>query len=50
MATLSNWSENLPSNASLVVKGPDYTRSIWRDIAVGLSESLDWPGSGGGSN
>ena len=50
MATLSNWSENLPSDSSLVVKAPDYVRSIWRDTAIGLAESLDWPGSGEGSN
>ncbi len=49
MATLRNWSESLPSDDSLVVKAPGYTRSIWRDITTGLSESLFWPGSGGGS-
>lgn len=50
MATLSNWSETLPSDSSLVVKAPGYMRSIWRDITIGLSESLFWPGSGGDSN
>lgn len=50
MATLSNWSESLPSDDSLVVKAPGYVRSIWRDITLGLSESLAWPGSGGASN
>ncbi len=50
MATLSNWSENLPSDSSLVIKAPGYARSIWRDITIGLSESLFWPGSGGASN
>ncbi len=49
MATLSDWSESLPSDSSLVVKAPGYARSIWRDITTGLSESLEWPGSGGGS-
>ena len=50
MATLSNWSENLPSDSSLMVKAPSYVRSIWRDIAAGMTESRSWPGSGGGSN
>lgn len=50
MATISNWTEGLPSDTSLVVKGPAYMRSIWQSVAVGLDESLYWPGSGGGSN
>ena len=50
MATLSNWTENLPSDNSLVVKAPEYMRNIWRDVSLGMAESLEWPISGGGSS
>ncbi|KKM91685.1 hypothetical protein LCGC14_1226000 [marine sediment metagenome] len=45
-----NWIEGQPSDDSLVVKAPRFLRSTWRVTAQGLAESLEWPGSGGGSN
>ena len=50
MPTLSNWTENLPSDDSLVVKAPEYMRGIWVDTTSGMAESVEWPGTGGGSS
>lgn len=49
MADLSNWTEQLPSDDSRVYKGPGFLRDAWKLIAQGMAESLEWPGSGGGS-
>ena len=44
------WTEGSPSDTSLVAKAPTYMRDVWKQIALGLDESVYWPGSGSGSN
>ncbi len=48
MATI-NWLEDNPSSNSKVGDAPGFVRNIWSSTAVGMAESLEWPGSGGGS-
>ncbi len=48
MATI-DWNEGNPSGTSKVGDAPDFVRNIWGGLSVGLAESLEWPGSGGGS-
>ena len=49
MATI-DWNEGNPSGTSKVGDAPDFVRNIWSGLGAGLAESLEWPGSGGGSN
>ena len=46
MSTIA-WNESVPSGTSVVE--PTIARSVWSSLAVGLSEVVYWPGSGGGS-
>lgn len=39
-----------PGSTSTASSGDDYSRSLMSSIALGLSTSYIWPGSGGGSN
>ena len=43
------WDESLPSNTSSAALGDDEIRSMKTNIAGGLSTSMYWPGTGGGS-
>jgi hypothetical protein len=44
------WDESFPSDTSKVAKAPAYMRNLWKQIALGLDESLKWPGSGTGTD
>lgn len=44
------WTETVPSGTSLVGQFPDYAKSIWTTLALGMATEHFWPGSGGGSD
>ena len=44
------WTESVPSGTSLVGQFPDYAKSIWTTLALGMAKEHFWPGSGGGSD
>lgn len=44
------WAESVPSGTSLVGQFPDYAKSIWTTLAIGLAKEHYWPGTGGSSD
>ena len=44
-----SWNESVPSPSSAASSGDDEIRSLMTSVALGLSTSFIWPGSGGGS-
>jgi len=43
------WDESAPEDGGLLSQGADVIRDLKAQIALGVSESMYWPGSGGGS-